>query len=184
MWRSRFLSITSAALAAIAASGAGGCSGPDCGPGKAAADGLVASGSGVTLTYGGLMGSPNNDCPDPAAPKGVISLTITGMQTDGTGLVTICVPRPDRLGGAQALGIGGSAVQLVDLNGSSAGCTFALGAGTMSGTISGRGVCDDGASKDGWAMTANATLPVMRTCGTNVDTISLTLAGTVAVAGP
>lgn len=183
MWRSRFLSITSAALAAIAAS-ASGCSGPDCGPGKAAADGLVASGSGVTLTYGALMGSPNNDCPDPAAPKGVISLTITGTQTDGTGLVTICVPRSDRLGGTQPLGTGSSDVQLVDLNGSSAGCTFALGAGTLTGTIAGKGVCNNGASKDGWAMTANATVPVMRTCGTTVDTISLTLAGTVAVAGP
>src|SRR5262245_8628106 len=96
---SRFPSSTSLFLAFVGLAGAPGCgSGDDsCGPGGAPDAGAVASGSGVTVTYGHLNGSPNRDCPDAAAPANVISLSIHGTQTDGTGLITLCIGRPDLL---------------------------------------------------------------------------------------
>ena len=69
---SRFLSITSLALAA----GSTGCSDDSCGPGGAPDVGLVASGSAVTLTYGRLTAGLNGDCPASDAPSGVVSLTL------------------------------------------------------------------------------------------------------------
>src|SRR5512140_1786520 len=105
MSRLRFPSITSTVLVASAAA-VTGCSDDSCGPGGAPDTGLVAQGDAVTLTYGHLMGGPNNDCPASDAPPGVISLSINGMQTDGSGLVTLCVARPERLTKqAQALGL-------------------------------------------------------------------------------
>lgn len=175
--RARLLSTIGAVIAAA------GCgSSPVCGPGDAPASGLVASGSGVTLTYGGLSGGQNHDCPDPSA-SGVQSLTITGMQTGGSGYFTICVPRPDKLGGGLPIGpAGGPGVQLVTVSGTSAGCTFDLApSATPTGTISGRGVCANGASKDGWAMTLTGTATLTRTCGATIDTVAVMLSGTVAV---
>jgi len=78
MSRSSFLSIISVLVCA------NGCSDPDCGPHGAPAD-LAISGANVSLSYGGLSGSPNNDCPDPGAPKGVVSLTICGELTTAPG---------------------------------------------------------------------------------------------------
>src|SRR5215467_6481382 len=60
-----------------------GCGDDSCGPGGAPATGMVAGGSGVTMTYGQFTASPNNDCPDSSAPAGVVSLSIEGLQTDG-----------------------------------------------------------------------------------------------------
>ena len=86
MSRSRFLSATSLVVAALAQ---GGCGDDSCGPGGASDVGLVAGSDMVTLTYGHLTAGANNDCPAADAPAGVVSLTISGTQTDGTGLVTL-----------------------------------------------------------------------------------------------
>lgn len=165
----------------LAAAGCGGS--PACGPGDAPASGLVATGAGITLTYGGLSGGQNHDCPDHSAPS-VQSLTITGMQTDGPGYFTICVPRPDKLGSGLPIGaVGGPGAQLITVSGTTAGCMFDIALSSApTGTISGKGVCDNGASKDGWAMTLNGTASLTRTCGMTMDTVAVTLSGTVAVA--
>src|SRR5690349_14036549 len=87
------------ALALGSAPGCGGGGGDSCGPGGAPDAGIVASGGGLSLTYGQLRGSPNRDCPSAGAPAGVISLSIDGKQTDAgsSGLITLCIGRPDLL---------------------------------------------------------------------------------------
>src|SRR5689334_3586178 len=75
-----------------------GCPADDaCGPGDAPGDGLTVTGGGVSLRYHQMTASPNNDCPDPQAPEGVVSLTLTALQTTGGDALVLCVPRPDML---------------------------------------------------------------------------------------
>jgi hypothetical protein len=177
--RSAFLSVTSALLV-------GGCSSgpakPDafCGPGGASTSGLVASGTGFTLTFGNLTAGANNDCPDPAAPAGVVSLTIFAHQTDGTGLVTLCVKRPDKLAGGLALD---TDVEVVDANGTAGGCTFSIDRTTPpTGTASSTGECNGGTGQAGFALTVDGTMQLTRTCGATMDSVAATFQGTVAVA--
>lgn len=188
MSRSRFRSTTrllvvAAATAALALA-AGGCPNADqCGPGSAADDGLALSGSGVDVTYQGLAASANNDCPSASAPAGVVSLTIGGTQVGTSYPITLCVSRPDLL---DAAGLQlGTDVQVIDLGADlGGGCTLALGTGAASGSVTGAGVCDNGTNAAGFAITIDGTVPMKRTCGTQVDQLDLTLAGTIAVSGP
>ena len=184
MQRSRSLSATSAALALALASA--GCSDDPCGPGGAPATGLLATGDGVSLGYGALTGGANNDCPTADAPAGVISLTIQGSQTDGTGAFTLCIGRPDQLAGAAgALGPdqAGSAVRVVDVTGTAAGCTYALDRGqAITGTASAGGLCDGGKSPAGFALTVDGTVGLTRTCGATATPVQVHLHGRVAVA--
>lgn len=152
-----------------------------CGTGGAGAATLVATASGATMTYGRLRAGANNDCPDAGAPMGVVSLTIAGVQTDGTGLFTICVPRPDLLA-SQTLALG-TQVTLVDETATAASCTYKVDRATMpTGTISATGECGNGIAPAGFALTVAATVALKRTCGATIDSVSATLAGTVAVA--
>lgn len=197
---SRFPSNTSLAslfaslVASLVASGAcgGGHAAPDaasCGPGDAPVTGLVASGGGLTLTYGQLHGSPNRDCPSAGAPSGVISLSIGGMQTDAgsSGLITLCVGRPDLLA-RQSLALGAEPntdVHVVDLSGTVNGCTLTVDRSQPpGGTASSSGLCGNGSDAAGFALTIDATLRLTRTCGATVDAVPVTLRGRVAVAGP
>jgi hypothetical protein len=184
---SRFLSSTSVAgtvLGLATATAAAGCGDDSCGPGGAPAVGLVASGSAVTLTYGQLTGSLNNDCPDAAAPAGVVSLSIEGAQSDGQGRITLCVGRPDLLA-KQPLTLGNTAsaqVRVVDFAGTANNCAFAIDAtGAPSGTASSSGMCGNGSDAAGFALVLDGSLPLTRTCGTTVDSLSVTLRGRVAV---
>ena len=180
---SRFLLSTS--LAAVA--GAAGCGDDSCGSGGAPEVGVIASGGGVTMTYGNLRGSPNRDCPDAAAPASVISLSIMGLQTDGSGLITLCIGRPDLLA-SQALTFGaepGAQVHVVDLNGTANNCSLTVDRSQPpTGTATSRGMCGNGSNAAGFALTLDASLHFTRTCGSTVDTVTATLTGTVAVAGP
>jgi hypothetical protein len=172
---SRSLSIISAVLALA------GCSSDDCGPHGAPVDGLTAMGSGAMLTFSGLRAGPNNDCPDPAAPKGVISLTIDTPPMS-TNVFTVCIPRPDKLG-HQALAFPGD-VKLIDVTGSDASCSYMLDFTVQpTGTLTAAHVCGNGSSSAGFAMTVDAMASLQRTCGTTVDTIPVSLTGTIAVAG-
>ena len=184
---SRFLSSTSPVLVLLAGSLLTGCpsDGDTCGPEGAPAEGITASnGSDITLTYGGLSSLSGNDCPDPAAPSGVISLSIEGTQVGGTGLLTLCIPRPDLLKDGRTLGTTGNMGQLrvVDFSAMANGCTFALDS-TMppTGTATGTGVCKNGTDPAGFALAIAGTINLRRTCGATVDTVALTLAGEVAV---
>jgi hypothetical protein len=180
---SRFRSSTSGVLASLVA--LAGCNGdPECGAGDAAAAGIVAGGESVTLTFGSFEAGLNNDCPAADQPDDVISLTIAATQTDGTGFLTLCVERPDRLNGTLALGVHerGSDVHIVDLIGEANGCSFRyLQANPPSGTARGSGACALGVDPAGFALEIDGELVLQRTCDATVDTVTVTLAGKVAV---
>jgi hypothetical protein len=185
MSRSRFLSVISACGLAGLALGSACCGGDSCGPGGAAADGLELAGTGVDVRYGGLSAGSNHDCPDPNAPAGVTSITISGAQTTSTFPVTFCIPRNDLLG-VQGLALGAD-VKIVDLAADIGnGCTLALmSTPAPTGTVTATGVCGDGTDHAGFAMTVeNGVVPMKRTCGAQVDVLNLALTGTVAVAVP
>ncbi len=179
MSHSRFLSSISLLLAAS------GCSDDTCGPNGAPATGIVASGDNTTMTFGNLTGGLNNDCPAADAPSGVVSLSVHGTQTDGTGLLTLCIARPDLLAKSdQALGpdAAGSEVHVVDVSGTSNNCTFTLDKTRLpTGMASSTGLCGNGSDKHGFALVVDGAIPLTRTCGTTVDSVSVTLRGRVAV---
>lgn len=147
-------------------------------------DGLTAgNGSDVALVYENLTASANNDCPDPSAPTGVISLTINGSEKAGTGLITFCIPRPDQLatGNLQI----GSGANLVNLTGSANSCTFTKNSTTVPlGTVGSIGLCKNGTDKAGFALVVDSNLVLARDCGGTVDNVPIQLAGTVAVSVP
>jgi hypothetical protein len=181
---SRFLSSTSLLLVAA---GAPGCGDDSCGPGGAPDTGLVATGGGLTLTYGHFSGSPAHDCQSAGAP-GVISLSIPGVQTDAgsSGLLTLCIGRPDLLA-SQALPFGAEPTTdaHIDISGTAGGCTLIIDRSQPpSGTVSASGLCGAGSNAAGFALTLDATLTLTRTCGTTVDAVPVTVRGRVAVAGP
>ncbi len=172
----QFLSIISVAFA-------GGCSSPTCGTTGAFEFGLTASNDQVSLVFGDLMASANNDCPDPAAPSGVISLTITGSQmSPETGLVTFCVPRPDQLA-SMALPLG-TGIHVIDATATDtpSGCTFTLDSTMVpTGTAAGHDMCGNGSDKAGFGLLFDGFIGLRRTCGATTDSISVGLTGTVAV---
>jgi hypothetical protein len=183
---SQFRSNTSCLAAALLAVLAGGCSGDSqCGPMGAPSTGLVAASSTAALTYGNLTSLAGNDCPDPAAPAGVVSLSIEGTQTDGTGLITLCIPRPDLLDSApRSLGTSMSMadVRIFDLSGTADNCTLTLDATRPpTGTAIGLGVCGNGTDPAGFALDVDGAVSLKRTCGATVDTVAVTLSGRVAV---
>jgi len=174
-----------AAFIAVSTGLGAGCSTSDrCGPGGAPGAGAVASATGVALTFGSFVAGANNDCPAAGAPAGVVSLTIHGTQSDGPGQLTLCVSRPDLLTQrSQALGGDASAeVRVVDLEGSSPGCTYTADRATpVTGTASSTGLCGNGSDPAGFALVLDGALALTRTCGATTDGVSVTLRGQVAV---
>ena len=187
---SRFLSCTSRplALALALAAGTTGCGEDSCGPGGAPAGGLVASNDAVTVTYGQLTSGLNNDCPAADAPSGVISMTIAGTQSDGSGLVTLCISRPDLLA-HQALALGGDTasaeVRVIDLTGTANNCALKLDVTqSVSGTAMTSGLCGNGGDPAGFALVVDGAVTLTRTCSATIDSVVVTVRGRVAVAGP
>jgi hypothetical protein len=73
-------------------------------------------------------------------------------------------------------------IRVVDFSGMANGCTFALDSATPpTGTAKGTGVCNNGTDKAGFALELNGMVTARRTCGATVDSVTLTLAGKVAV---
>jgi hypothetical protein len=172
MQRLLFLSSISGLLIA-------GCGDDDCGPGDAPAVGLVASSSEVTLTYGNLISRAGNDCPEVDPSTGIVSVSIEGKHTDGPGLVTFCIPRPDLLDGGVSIGSG---LRIIDFNAEKDGCEFQIAQGSVpTGTARATGICDNGKNKAGFALTVEGNVVLRRTCPTSTDMIAVSLAGTVAV---
>jgi hypothetical protein len=137
--------------------------------------------SGPTLRFHQLSAGANNDCPDPAAPAQVISLTIAGVSLDGRQPLTLCVPRPDLLRGTRALGVD---VQVIDVTGADASCSYRLARPSApSGQVSASGVCDNGRDPAGFALQFDGAVSIERTCGAVRDTLAMTMTGIVAVAG-
>lgn len=181
--RSAFLSITSALLL----SASGGCGGNDCGPNGASPNALELGNGDIKINYGGLHAGPNNDCPDPSAPDGVISLTISGLQADGgDGAVNFCIGRPDLLNAGTDLALGvdvaGSEVKITDLTGADSDCTYEFDdTRPPTGGVHADGICDAGANPAGFALVVDGAVSIHRTCAGTTDQIELQLSGLVAV---
>jgi len=186
MSRLRFHSATSLLLLAPLVA-CGGGDGDSCGPGGAPASGLVATVSGTPLTFGQLTSGLNNDCPASNPPAGVVSMTIFGTQTGGSGAIALCVSRPDLLAdGSQALGpdAAGSEVRIIDLTGDVSACSYSVDrAKPITGTVTSKGMCNNGNDPSGFALTLSGTLSLTRTCGSTVDSVQVTLSGTAAING-
>lgn len=173
----RLLFLSSTSLVVLAA-----CGDDECGPGAAPDFGIHAASADVSLTYGNLTSGQNNDCPDPDAPSGVVSLTIQGSQQDGPGLLTLCIARPDKIASGE-LPFGVGQVQIIDLNGEADGCSFTIDRMRPTlGTASTSGLCDNGANPAGYALTVDGNLSLTRTCPTMNDTIAVSFTGTAAIA--
>ena len=178
MQRSLFLLITSSAVSALSA----GCGDDSCGPGDAPQSGLFLSSADVTINFANLTAGLNNDCPDPAAPEGIVSMTLQGTQVEGTGRVTLCVSRPDKLQDGP-IQLGGTSVQIVDLKGDANGCMYDYESmRPVTGTVSSSGLCDAGSSNAGVALTVDGAVSLNRVCPTATDIIAVAFQGTVAVA--
>ena len=174
MWRLLFLSSISGVVAT-------GC-GDDCGPGDAPEFGLLASSADVTLNYGNLTSGVNNDCPDPMAPEGVISVTVEGSQKDATTtqLIVVCIPRPDLLATMdQPIGTG---LRIIDVNGEANGCTFTYDSSRVAtGMVHARGLCDNGTNDKGYALGITGNMSLRRNCSGTLDSVAVELSGLVAV---
>jgi hypothetical protein len=172
-------------LSAISVASLASCSDDSCGPGDAPKVGLVAGSVDVTLTYGNMTSRAGNDCPDPSAPAGVVAVSIEGTQSDGSGLITLCVPRPDLLvQGGRSLGttVSTADIRIIDLHGSSGACTYALDSTRPpTGTGGAAGVCNNGIDKAGFALELDGAISLRRTCDATVDTVAVKLTGAVAV---
>lgn len=171
----------------VAALGASGCSGDDCGPGDAPADGVTLTSGAASQTFGGFHSSANNDCPPPGG-SGPTSLTVEGHQVDpavSNRFLTLCLPRPDQIGGDPVALDDDSLVQVIDVMAQdSDGCRYDLDrTGELgSATVALSGFCKDGTDAAGYALSLSGTLPMTRTCGSaGAEPVTMTLAGTVAV---
>jgi hypothetical protein len=132
----------------------------------------------ATLVYDTFTASANNDCSQPSS--GVISLEIDSQQNGMAG-ISLCVARPDLLDKTpQAIG---SAVLVEGFFGNDGTCSYMLDPSTApTGTASAQGVCGNGTDKAGFALVLAGSASLQRKCGTTVDTVTVALAGTVAVA--
>lgn len=153
-----------------------------CGPPPAAISTITTAGA-AELTYGDFTVSANNDCPDAAAPAGVVSLTIAGTQASTSAPITFCLPRPDLAETGRALALG-SELQVIDVTGTDAnGCAVSLVRPVMAtGTAQALGMCEKGAAQVGFALQLDGTVRAQRTCiGQAAVGVDLTLRGTVAL---
>jgi len=164
-----------------------GCPADDsCGPGDAPGDGLTATSGAVMLRYHGMTASPNNDCPDPTAPEGVVSLSLTAIQVNGADALVLCIPRPDMLESdlpvVASTATHTAAIEIQDVNATDSGCTFTDSAAMApAGTGHAEGICGDGTDPAGFALLISGQVSVDRDCSGTVDTLRLDLAGTISV---
>jgi len=183
MWRLLFRSSTSGVV--VGAILAGCHDDPKCGATETTT--LQASGSGVFAEWSAFTSGANNDCPDPDAPSGVISLTVTGSTGSDGGFVTLCIPRIDTLGSGGTVGdtLSTADVRIVDVNANVGGdCSISRAVGTpVTGTASATGVCSNGEDPAGFDLTLDATVTVDKDCGGAIDQVEVALSGTFPV-GP
>lgn len=163
-----------AGVLALAAALAGACGGDDddgddaCGPGAVTDEVGVSPTAGDPATFGQFHSSANNDCTAPGG--GPTSLTIQGAQVDPADparFLVLCLPSPDQIGDQPVSIADDSLVQLIDLVAVPAdGCRVELDRDRApSGTISFAGYCEDGSDPAGYALSFDAQVPVLRTCG-------------------
>lgn len=128
------------------------------------------------------MARAGNDCPAPGVdPSVVVSLTVSGTQMGGTGLINFCIPRPDQMNQAD-ISLG-TDVKLDTIDGSDAACSYALDKSHIpTGKVHADGVCSDGTDPAGFALTFDGFVGLTQTCGSTAPvSVSVRLSGTVAV---
>lgn len=177
MLRWLFLSSTSCLLLTA-------CPGPSgtCGPGDVTGSTIAGVGGADTIAYADFTAMENNDCPDPNAPAGVISVTIAGAQSTpaGQAFLSFCLPRPDQLSRSETLTLG-SDLQVVDVQGDLGDCQWQA-VTAVTGTADLEGYCG---VAGGFALTVDGTATLTKHCmTTGGDTpVTVTLSGTALVSG-
>ncbi len=176
-----------AVLVLAGALAAAGCSDDaNCGVGTAPLDGMTLTVGASTITYSDLTSLAGNDCPDLGDPSAPTSITIEGREVEGVGIITFCIPRPDRvLDGARSLGtpeVAGD-LQIVDLTATIDGCTYGIVyAADPPGTATATGACANLTDPAGFALTVETSVSLEKRCtGEPVETATGTLAGPAAV---
>lgn len=166
----------------VALAGLASCSDP-CGPGDAAANGLKVRSpdDSLSVSYSMITAGANNDCPDPAAPDGVISLTIAGTQEGAAAPIVFCVPRPDKLQDGE-LNFG-TDFQVIDVMAQAGGCNYTLVRPVdATGSASTSGMCENGAGKTGFALKLVGAATLVKKCTGMPDAnVQVSLSGTFAV---
>lgn len=156
----------------------------------AGATAALITADGETFSYGQFIAGENNDCP-PAGGSTAdgVSVTILGKQEATAFPLTLCLPRPKKIGSGALDLANPDQVQLQDTSAKAqTGCSYTKFPGaTPSGTVTFDGFC----TTDGVAynMTLAGQVMGIRSCpqdgGPPVQTqVTLTLAGTVLVQVP
>jgi hypothetical protein len=192
MLRSLFLSATS--VLALAACGDDDAT-EVCGPSDDAGDAITVSAESQVFRFASFTVAANNDCPAPAPPAGLISVTIFSQQIEpaGTGLITLCLPRPDLVEGvgvevpldpdnhpAEA----DDRAHTIDVDADLGnGCRWVLDAATPpDGTATFTGVCGDAEDARGFELALAGTVALIERCTGMPDrAVTATLAGSVVV---
>ena len=167
--------IVTVIIVAACGGGSGGVCGPDIATGVITASDPDET---VSLVYDNFTAAPGL-CDDPAAPAGVVSLSIRGRHENG-GEFAFCIPRPDRL--EETGRVGGGELELLSTDASTQGCTFELspGAGGFGGAEVG-GFCGGGLDPAGFRFTSSIQTSVRRDCVGTVTTLTMVFIGTVEV---
>jgi len=193
MQRSRYLSFTSLLLLA-------GCPSDDapvCGPPDDVGDAITVAADGMTFRYAGFTAGANNDCPAPSPPSGLISVTVFSQQIDpaGTGLITLCLPRPDLLEG-DAAGVevpldpdnhpaeADDRAHVIDVAADLGnGCRWSIDSTQApSGTARFTGLCGDAEDPAGFGLALTGTVALIERCtGVPDRALTATLDGSAAV---
>jgi hypothetical protein len=150
-----------------------------------------------SVRFGLVTAGANNDCPAPAPPDGLISVTVFAEQVEpaGAAVLTFCLPRPDLLEGdeggvtvpllpdTQPAGEG-DRVHLIDVQAAHPdGCRWEGAVGAVpSGTVTFRGLCGDAVDEGAWDLTIDAEVDVTETCEGEPDVdVAVTIEGTATV---
>jgi hypothetical protein len=191
MLRSRCLSLTSVLVLAACGDDA-----PEvCGPSDDAGDGITVSAESQVFRFASFTAGANNDCPAPSPPAGLISVTIFSQQVEpaGTGLITLCLPRPDLVEGV-AVEVPldpdnhpaeeDDRAHVIDVAADLGnGCRWTADPATPpDGTATFTGVCGGGEDERGFELALAGTVTLIERCTGMPDrTLEATLAGSVVV---
>jgi hypothetical protein len=142
-----------------------GCGDEVCGPGDAPNAGVTLAVDGRALSFGDFTSSANNDC-TPAGAE-VTSLTLEGFQQGvADHQLTFCLPRPDRIGEEPIPITEVARLEVIDVVAADDGCTLTLDRDRpLAGTARFEGYCAAGGDPAGYALSFDAQLPLVRTCG-------------------
>ena len=160
-----------------------GCGGDDevCGIEVDSQTSLEADLGGTAVTWVAWRSSPNNDCGEAGGPT---SLTLEATQ-DGTNRgLTLCLPRPDKLSSSAVDVSDDTRFRVIDVFADidAGDCLASLDRqGSISGTASFPGICDDGQYPEGYSLELDMSVPMTITCGTDTTSKSMTFRAKVAV---